>query len=97
MKSAYSAFLCAGAVFVAATLFFGLGWLLAIRKGWASLRFLTLLLLLSYVAIGLVIWPATHESWAIWAVALMGPVNTAVLLSLHRTNPKLMKSLKLRW
>ncbi len=97
MRDLYIAYLWAGAVLAAVSFLFGLAWFFALRRGWASLRLLTALLLATYAALGLGIWLTIHENWILAATAVVGLITAAVLLSMPWLNGKLMRALRMRW
>lgn len=72
-------------------------WRWIIHKGWLSLRLVALCLTLVIVFIGINIWIITRDDLILLLVVVLIFVGNAVILTIPKTNPSLMKLLRIKW
>lgn len=97
MLSSYAPWICVGVPFCVAWPTLVVVWYWLFRTGRASVRLLAGSLGVGIAAFGGALWIWLQESWVAYITAFFALCAVVAVLSLRRTNPELLRRLKLRW
>lgn len=97
MNSAFTPFLCAAGFLLIGYPISYLFWRWIIQKGWISLRFVALCLSILIIFTGIIIWMGTQDDSILFLAAFFVIAGNFVILTIPKTNPSLMKLLRIKW
>src|SRR5690349_10224193 len=97
MESALMPCICAAGLILLGYPVGFLFWYWIIRKGWLSVRLFALCLTLTLLFVGLSLWIATGDKIIFWFTVVLILASNLVILTMPRTNPSLMKLLRMKW
>lgn len=72
-------------------------WYWVVKKGWATLRLLTVCIALSIMSLGAIIWFSIREWWVVIMVVVLVIWAGLIILTLPRSAPDLYKKLNIKW
>jgi len=96
-QNLFKSFLVVLGIGIAIAVPFTAFWLWVSKKGWASVRLLSLWSGTFVLSIGLILWLQVRENWLLIGTLIFAVVSSLMVLTWPITAPQIVKSMKLKW